>query len=726
MISCLMMNRQSKSFADLASLTWRALITFSLVLWSLSASAQSSLSDLMGETSEVLDPDVAFVLEVVPTGDNRATATILIEDEHYLYREKTSFLLPNEPDVKITVSDLTPGKLKHDDFFGEVEVNRKIVTADLLFEHQGASRNVELNVIYQGCADLGICYPPQTKVVNFTLAEGNAGGDVMAAIADAGSSGGGGSGDPLSSAISAASSSSTGGSSGSANIVGNVAANSVATTAATSNTIVTSQVAANTASASGVTAGVTTLGLSEQDKITNRLGNSSLPVIIALFVGLGVLLAFTPCVLPMVPILSGLIVGQGEKVTTARATMLSVIYVLVMALTYAVAGVLVAKTGAGTGFLQNPYILSAFAAILAILSLSMFGFYELQMPVALQNRLNNMSNSQNGGSVTGVAVMGFLSALIVGPCVTAPLVGALVFIADTGNALVGGTALFALGIGMGIPLILVGASCGKWLPKAGIWMDRVKAAFGVMLLGLAIWMLSRFVPASVTMMLAAALVIVTGIYMGALDSLQQSAEGWRRLSKGAGVIALVYGASLLVGALAGGHSLMTPLKGVGGISSGLSANSQAGGAGHAGEAEFIEVKGLDNLNEFVKTAGRQGQPLILDFYADWCVSCKEMEAFTFTDPAVSEQMNKAILVQADVTKNDKLDKALLKEFGLFGPPAILFFSPNGEELRNGRVVGFMNKEKFHQHLLNVYGNMGFSTQTAQVPGSDASNRIASQ
>lgn len=675
----------------------RALITFSLLLWSMFAFAQSGLSGLLGDSQEVLDPEVAFVLEVVPSGDNRATATILIEDGHYLYRDKTGFLLPDEPDVKVTVTDLTPGKLKHDEFFGEVEVNRDVLTAELLFEHQGASRDVELSVGYQGCADLGICYPPQTKTVNFTLAEGNAGGDVMAVIADAGSSGG----------ISS--------SAGTENIVGNTAANAVAT-----NSVATDSVPANPA------ANVATLGLSEQDQITNRLGNSSLPVIIALFVGLGVLLAFTPCVLPMVPILSGLIVGQGEKVTTARATMLSVVYVLVMALTYAVAGVLVAKTGAGTGFLQNPYILSAFAAILAILSLSMFGFYELQMPVALQNRLNNLSNNQSGGSVAGVAVMGFLSALIVGPCVTAPLVGALVFIADTGNALVGGTALFALGIGMGIPLILVGASCGKWLPKAGVWMDRVKAAFGVMLLGLAIWMLSRFVAPAITMMLAAALVIVTGIYMGALDSLQQSAEGWRRLSKGAGVIALVYGASLLVGALAGGHSLMTPLKGVSGINPGLSANSQAGGSGHAGEAEFIEVKGLDNLNDFVKTAGSQGQPLILDFYADWCVSCKEMEAFTFTDPAVSEQMNKAVLVQADVTKNDKLDKTLLKEFGLFGPPAILFFAPNGEELRNARVVGFMNKEKFHQHLLNVYSNMGLPTQSASVPGSDFSSQIASQ
>ena len=526
----------------------------------------------------------------------------------------------------------------------------------------------------------------------------------------------------------AAAAGSAGGGSGGAgsSVLGNTTSNAAVASGNTALSVAEGGV--NTAGVTGVT---TALAQSEQDQIASKLGQSSLPVIIALFVGLGVLLAFTPCVLPMVPILSGLIVGQGEKVTTTRATLLSVVYVLVMALTYAVAGVLVAKTGAGTGFLQNPWVLTAFAIILAILSLSMFGFYELQMPVALQNRLNSMSNTQNGGSFAGVAIMGFLSALIVGPCVTAPLVGALIFIADTGNALVGGTALFALGVGMGIPLILVGASCGKWLPKAGVWMERVKAAFGVMLLGLAIWMLSRFVPASVTMLLAAALVIVTGIYMGALDSLQQGAEGWRRFSKGTGVIALVYGASLLVGALAGGHSLLTPLKGVSGLNV---ANSVGSGtsATLVGETEFIDVKGLDQLNEFVKTAGNDGRPLILDFYADWCVSCKEMEAFTFTDPKVHEQMNKAILVQADVTKNDKLDRNLLKEFGLFGPPAILFFAPNGEEIRNGRVVGFMNKEDFHQHLLNVYNNMGFATQTAQTASAQSasapgySGRVASQ
>ncbi len=726
MIDRLMINRHTKGLPASTrhalitrALVTRAFTTLSLFVWTFAASAQSSLSGLMGEASEVLDPDVAFVLEVVPAGDNRATATILISEGHYLYRDKTGFLLPNDPDVQVNVSGLTPGKLKHDDFFGDVEVNRKIVTAELMFEHQGTARDVELSVGYQGCADIGICYPPQTKTVNFTLADATS-NDVMAAIADAGSSGGsGGSGDPVSSILSTTPSADINNATAASNVTGNVSTNY--------NTVTAEAGVVGTSSADTASASTVNLGLSEQDQIASKLGSSSLPVIIALFVGLGVLLAFTPCVLPMVPILSGLIVGQGEKVTTARATLLSVIYVLVMALTYAVAGVLVAKTGAGTGFLQNPYVLTAFAVILAILSLSMFGFYELQMPVALQNRLNSLSNNQNGGSVAGVAVMGFLSALIVGPCVTAPLVGALIFIADTGNALVGGTALFALGIGMGIPLILVGASCGKWLPKAGVWMDRVKAAFGVMLLGLAIWMLSRFVAPGVTMLLAAALVIVTGIYMGALDSLQESAEGWRRLSKGAGVIALVYGASLLVGALAGGHSLMTPLKGVTSVSAGAAGNAQLASSTHAGgEAEFMEVKGLDNLNEFVKTAGSNGKPLILDFYADWCVSCKEMEAFTFTDPAVSEQMNKAVLVQADVTKNDKLDKNLLKEFGLFGPPAILFFAPNGEELRNARVVGFMNKEKFHQHLLNVYSSMGLSTRTAALPNTDQSDRVASQ
>jgi len=384
--------------------------------------------------------------------------------------------------------------------------------------------------------------------------------------------------------------------------------------------------------------------------------------------------------------------------------MLSIVYVLVMALTYAIAGVLVASTGAGTGFLQNHWILSAFAALLVVLSLSMFGFYELQIPATLQNRLNQLSNNQSGGTFAGVAIMGFLSALIVGPCVTAPLVGALIFIADTGNAMVGGLALFALGIGMGIPLILVGASCGRWLPKTGAWMDRVKAVFGVMLLGLAIWMLSRFLPGNITLALAAILVIVSGIYLGALDSIQPETEGWRRLAKGGGVVALVYGITLLVSALAGGHSLLTPLKGMSNFgTSGVASEQQTNTKTHA--VEFLAIKGLEDLQAFKNKAASTNQPLILDFYADWCVSCKEMEAFTFTDPLVQEEMDKAILVQADVTKNDRTDKALLKEFGLFGPPAILFFTPEGQEIRNGRVVGFKNKQEFHQHLLDVYNNM---------------------
>lgn len=416
----------------------------------------------------------------------------------------------------------------------------------------------------------------------------------------------------------------------------------------------------------------------------------------------------------MVPILSGLIVGQGKEVTVAKATTLSVVYVLVMALTYALAGIAVGMTGAGIGFLQNPWVLTGFAALLVVLSLSMFGFYELQMPQALQQKMNSLSNSKNGGSFASVALMGFLSALIVGPCVTAPLVGALIFIADTGDALVGGTALFALGLGMGLPLILVGASCGRLLPKAGAWMERVKAVFGVLLLAMAIWMLSRFLPAQAILALSAALAIVSGIYLGALDTLTKDSAGWQRLSKGGGLVAVIYGAALLIGALSNGNSLISPLKNFSAGSTQISGITTAGSNPSIGhELEFTTVKSTEELDAYIQTSIQQGQPLILDFYADWCVSCKEMEAFTFTDPKVAEQMSRAMLLRADVTKNDKLDRGLLKRFSLFGPPAILFFSPQGHETRNGRVVGFMNKTEFHSHLMAVYEDMSIQVQASK-------------
>ncbi len=434
--------------------------------------------------------------------------------------------------------------------------------------------------------------------------------------------------------------------------------------------------------------------VSEQDQITNALRSGNTLLTLLIFFGAGLLLAFTPCVFPMVPILSGIIVGQGENITTRKAFFLSLVYVLAMAMTYTVVGILVGLSGENIqAWFQNPWIIGSFAAIFVALSFSMFGFYDLQMPASIQNKLCNISNSQNGGNIAGVAIMGFLSALIVGPCVTAPLVGALIYIAETGDATLGGMALFSLSMGMGAPLLVIGASAGKFLPKAGAWMDAVKAVFGVLLLGLAIWLLERVAPTYATMGLWAALIIVSAIYMGAIDTLAAGSSGWKKLWKGLGMLLLVYGIIILLGLASGNRNVFQPLKGLG-FSSAGSSNSAA----QAEHLNFIQIKGVDGLNKELAKAKAAGKTVMLDFYADWCVSCKEMEMFTFADPAVQKSLKNVILLQADVTPNDEKDTELYKHFGIIGPPSIMFFDADGIERRNYRVVGYMKAEQFSPHI----------------------------
>jgi thiol:disulfide interchange protein DsbD len=430
--------------------------------------------------------------------------------------------------------------------------------------------------------------------------------------------------------------------------------------------------------------------VSEQDEIANALRSGNTWLTLIIFFGAGLLLAFTPCVFPMIPILSGIIVGQGEEITTRKAFYLSLVYVLAMAFTYTIVGILVGLSGENIqAWFQNPWIIGSFAAIFVALSFSMFGFYELQMPASIQSKLVNISNSQQGGNIVGVAIMGFLSALIVGPCVTAPLVGALIYIAETGDAVLGGMALFSLSMGMGAPLLLIGASAGKFLPKAGAWMDAVKAVFGVLLLGLAIWLLERVAPAAATMALWAALIIVSAIYMGAMDSLAEGSSGWKKLWKGLGVLLLIYGIIILLGLASGNRNVYQPLKGLAGIS---------GTASQVEHLNFKQIKGVDGFNAELERANAAGKTVMLDFYADWCVSCKEMEAFTFSDPAVQKALDGVVLLQADVTPNDEKDTELYKHFGIIGPPSIMFFGTDGKENRNYRVVGFMPAEKFSEHV----------------------------
>lgn len=434
--------------------------------------------------------------------------------------------------------------------------------------------------------------------------------------------------------------------------------------------------------------------LAEQDRIAQTLSNGRTWVTLLSFFGFGLLLAFTPCVFPMVPILSGVIIGQGAHITTARAFALSLAYVLAMALAYTAAGVFAGLFGGNLqAAFQNPWVLGSFSALFVALALSLFGFYELQVPGWLQGRLTELSNRQRGGTLAGAAIMGLLSALIVGPCVAAPLAAALIYIGKTGDALLGGSALFMLSLGMGTPLLVIGTSAGKLLPKAGPWMNAVKAVFGVLLLGVAIWMLERILPPAITMALWAALLIVSGVYLGAFDALLPDASGWRKLWKGTGVVTAVYGVLLLIGAVGGSDDVLHPLQG-------LQSTARIAAA-PAAPAAFTRIKTVADLDRALAGAKANGQAALLDFYADWCVSCKELEKYTFADPRVQRLLASRLLLQADVTANDTDDKALLARFGLIGPPSILFFSPGGAECPSRRVVGYLPPDQFQNFAAPV-------------------------
>ncbi|MEE8343501.1 MAG: protein-disulfide reductase DsbD, partial [Gammaproteobacteria bacterium] len=377
--------------------------------------------------------------------------------------------------------------------------------------------------------------------------------------------------------------------------------------------------------AATATAPVPKSPVAEQDLIAQKLLQENVLFTILSFLGFGLLLAFTPCVFPMIPILSSILVGQGGELTARRGFGLSLVYVIAMACTYTVAGVLAGLFGRNLqATFQNPWILSAFAGVFVLLALSMFGFYKLQIPAFIQDQITKISNRRKGGTIVGVAIMGFLSAMIIGPCVAAPLAGALIYIGQTGDAVLGGLALFALSVGMGIPLLALGAGAGKLLPKTGPWMNMINAVFGVLLLALAIWLLERILPASVSLALWAVLLIVSSVYMGSLDSLESGAGGWRRLWKGIGLVSLVCGVLLLVGAASGSKELLQPLRGLGLLT----------GTGEPAASEsalaFHTIKSVADLEYELQKSAQNSQYVMLDFYADWCVTCKEMEKYTFS------------------------------------------------------------------------------------------------
>jgi len=428
---------------------------------------------------------------------------------------------------------------------------------------------------------------------------------------------------------------------------------------------------------------------SDGSRIARMFKEGSFWLIVSFFFGAGLLLALTPCVFPMIPILSGIIVGRGHKITHTHAFFLSLAYVLGMAITYAIVGVAAGYSGnLLSNALQTPWVLGSFGALFVLLSLSMFGLYELQLPSALQSKLTDTSNKLHGGHLTGVFAMGALSAIIVGPCVAAPLAGALLYISQTHDALLGGTALFALALGMGVPLLLIGTSAGALLPKAGTWMEAVKRFFGVLMLAIAIWIVSPVIPLGVQMLLWAALLIFAAIGLHALDPLPHHAVGWHKLGKSIGMLALLLGVAYLVGALSGARDILRPLGNIGHASAEAPAT-----------LNFARIKGTADLDARIAQSG--GRKVVLDFYADWCVSCKEMERFTFTDPGVQAKLKNAVLLQADVTANSEDDKALLQRFQLFGPPATLFFDAQGAEQADFRVTGYQDAPQFLQSLKNA-------------------------
>lgn len=434
--------------------------------------------------------------------------------------------------------------------------------------------------------------------------------------------------------------------------------------------------------------------IASHDKISNLLTNSSIWLIVLSFLGFGLLLSFTPCVLPMIPILSGIIMGHKKTLTTGRAFLLSSTYVLGMAITYAVIGIMVGYAGQSIqAALQTPLVITLFSGVFVLLALSLFGMYEIKLPSRFETKVSDLSNNQRSGTYFGVLIMGILATLIVSPCVTAPLVGALAYIAKTGNAALGGLALFMLGIGMGIPLILIGTSHGKLLPRAGKWMDSVKAFLGVLLLATAIWMLARIIPAPVAMLLWAILLIIFAVYLGLLSP--DNHKGWGNFWRGLGLVLAIYGVILMIGAALGNGNPLQPLQAA---APPYNVSKTALLQSDMKTITFTPVKNNSDFDKALSQGIQDKQITLLDFYADWCIACKEMDHKVFNDSEVAKKAQAMNTLRANVTANDIFDKAIQERFGVIAPPTILFFDKNGNELADFRIVGEMNKKEFIAHL----------------------------
>ena len=571
--------------------------------------------------SEFLPPGEAFKVEAVAEGADRVRVDFLVTPGYYLYRHRMNFAVDTATGpvaATLGAADIPTGEWKEDEFFGRQQVFLESMSVTVpVSRAPGGALELPLVVGLQGCAEAGLCYPPEKRRMKVLLpaAAGNATAGPPPGAAARGSVGG----------------------------------------------------------ASGDGGGF----VSEQDRLAGLIRDGSLPAVLATFFGLGLLLAFTPCVLPMVPILSGIIAGQGASATPRRSFTLSLAYVLGMAFTNTLAGIGAAAAGQQLqAFFQQTWIIVVFALLFVVLAASMFGLFTLQLPAALQTRLAAASDAQRAGTLWGVAAMGALSALIVSACVAPPMFAALAVIAQTGDVARGGSALFAMSLGMGAPLLAVGASAGQLLPRVGAWMEAVKEFFGVLMLGVAAWMLARVLPAHLSLVAWAVPALALA---WVLWRLRPRGAPQRWLARGAAALAGVYGLVLLAGAAMGGRDPLAPIPQLAREAKGL---------------EFRAIKGTDGLDRELAAAAAAGRPVMLDFYADWCVSCKEMERYTFTDPAVQQALAGVVLLKADVTANDAADQALLQRFGIFGPPTIAFWGPDGTERKPYRVVGFMKATEF--------------------------------
>ncbi|NNC77983.1 MAG: protein-disulfide reductase DsbD [Woeseiaceae bacterium] len=571
-----------------------------------------------GGQSDFPPPDEVFFPDVFAIDGNNVQLVIRVIPGFYLYKDKISVnSLSNK--ARAGNLELPKGKPKTDEFFGEQEVYYdEVVGRVAIARATPEAMDLELEVNYQGCADGGLCYLPQTKVMTVSLP--------------------------------------------------------AATTISDLSDIPSSR-----------------RPVSEQARLANIISNDNIWAVIGVFFIAGLLLAFTPCVLPMIPILSGIIAGEGDDVSPMRGFGLALSYVMGMALVYTAAGVAAAMAGAQLQAMFNqPWVLILFASLFVVLALGMFGLYDLQMPSGIQSKLAGISGNQKSGTTVGAFVMGAISSLVVTACVAPALIAALTVMAQTGDVVRGGTALFAMSMGMGAPLLVVGAAQGKFLPKAGPWMVAIKGAFGFMFIGLAIWMLSRILPGSVTMTMWAALIFMSGVFMGGLTSLTPDSGVAQKLGKGFGLLAILYGLVLFLGALSGGTNPLKPMASLQ-FAGGMSVSKEK-------HLEFTRIKTVDDLDREIAKASAAGKSVMLDFYADWCVSCIEMEEYTFITPEVQAALANTVPVQADVTKNDEQDQELLERFGVFGPPTIIFFGADGEQRHGYEVVGFMNATDFADHV----------------------------